>query len=139
MALGDFNMSTFSIPNIRNFQLEELTRLNAQIEWAAQANSAGAFVGHIAQQVRAFESALDSGSEVGAYLVSFGQAVTVHVSSILAVEPSLIVIEGRVADGEPVRLVQHVSQISFLLVKVKRLSPDEPRQPIGFQLQETRP
>jgi hypothetical protein len=121
---------------IRNYQLEELARLNGQIEQAAAANSAGAFVRHIAAQVQAFEKALDQASEVGAYLVAFGQSLLIHVRSIRAIEPSLVVIEGTTGQDDPVKLVQHTSQLNFLLVKAERLDPDEPRRPIGFTVEE---
>jgi hypothetical protein len=36
-------------------------------------------------------------------------------------------------DGDAVELIQHVSQISFLAVKVPKLNPDEPKRPFGFE------
>lgn len=120
------------LPVPRNYTLEELRDLNDALRKAAASNSASAFVERIAQQVRTFESALDPEHEVGASLVNFGQAQTIHVQTITALEPSLLVVDGLSGDRAPVQLLQHVSQISFLLVRVRRLDPDEPRRPIGF-------
>ena len=39
---------------------------------------------------------------------------------------------GELEDGSHVQLVQHVSQISILLMKIPRKNPDELKQPLGF-------
>ncbi|EPM4183574.1 MULTISPECIES: DUF6173 family protein [Klebsiella] len=39
---------------------------------------------------------------------------------------------GQLEDGSPVELIQHVNQINILLIKKKRLNPDEAKRPIGF-------
>jgi hypothetical protein len=46
--------------------------------------------------------------------------------------PSLISFQGRTDDGQPVELIQHVSQISILLMKLKRPDPSKPKRKIGF-------
>lgn len=111
---------------------QELQDLNDQIRRAAAAGSATAFLNRIAAQVADFESGLDASSEVAAVLASFGQAITIHVTAFVAMEPSLIVVQGRTPQGEPVRLVQHLTQISFLLVSATKLDPESPRRQIGF-------
>jgi hypothetical protein len=79
-----------------------------------------------------FEAALTAEEEVGARLVSFGQELLLHVRQIGYSVPSLIVFDGHL-DGrdDRVRLVQHVNQLSFLLVAVP-VAKNETRQPIGF-------
>ena len=37
-------------------------------------------------------------------------------------------------DDNEVELIQHVSQISFLLMVMKRRDPDQPRQEMGFHV-----
>lgn len=78
-----------------------------------------------------FEAALTEEQEVGARLVSFGTELLIHVRQIGYSAPHLIVFDGQL-DGrnDRVRLVQHVNQLSFLLVAVPVLT--EPRRPIGF-------
>ena len=98
----------------------------------AEARSAGGFVKRIVRGIRAFESSLDPAHEVGIRLVSFGQTLTFHVGRIGFIEPSLIIFEGFTEAQQPVKLVQHVNQISFLLMKVERLEPEKPKKPIGF-------
>ena len=98
----------------------------------AEARSAEGFVKRIMGEIRTFESSLDAAHEVGIRLVSFGQALTFHVTGIGFIEPSLILFHGLTDAQEPVELVQHLTQISFLLMKVKRLEPEKPKKPIGF-------
>ena len=114
-------------------QLAELSTIAAE---AAEERSAEGFVRRILARVKAFEATLDANHEVGLKLVSFGQAVTIHVDRLAAVEPSLIVFIGKTGDGQPVQLVQHMSQVSFLLTALPRLAPEEPRKPIGFEVQK---
>lgn len=105
---------------------------------AAEARSAAGFVKRIVHEVRSFESSLDPAHEVGMRLVSFGQALTFHVAHIGFIEPSLIVFEGLTEAQQPVKLVQHVNQISFLLMKMQRLEPEKPKKPIGFSSESER-
>jgi len=82
-----------------------------------------------------FEKGLDSDHEVGARLVSFGQVVSIHVTSIGYYNPYLIVFDGKFDDGTAVTLVQHVSQISFLLFAVRALERGKPRR-VGFNTEK---
>lgn len=78
------------------------------------------------EMITKFDKTLDSEYEVGVKLVSFGQTVTFHVTKLGYYNPSLIRFFGLLEDGSPVELIQHVSQISFLLMALKRINPKEP-------------
>jgi hypothetical protein len=80
-----------------------------------------------------FDEELDQDHEVGMKLVTYGQAVTIHVTKLGFFNPSLIMFFGDTEDGDRVQLIQHVSQISFLLVALPKLNPDEPKRPFGFE------
>lgn len=80
-----------------------------------------------------FESALDDEHEVGVRLVSFGAEVTFHIEDIGYWEPDIITFYGVGDDGESIQLIQHLSQLSVLLVAMKKLE-DDPRR-IGFDLE----
>ncbi|MDB5290278.1 MAG: hypothetical protein JWL69_1519 [Phycisphaerales bacterium] len=84
--------------------------------------------------IREFDAKLDSEYEVGVRLVSFGQSVVFHLKDIGYWNPSLISFSGESEAGEPVELIQHVSQISVLLMKLPRKNPSIPKQPIGLEL-----
>ena len=102
------------------------------LEDLQHAKSAEQFVRKLYQRIEKFEASLDEEHEVGVKLVSFGQSVTFHVSAIGYVQPSLILFEGRTESGDPVELMQHVNQISFLLMKLERLEPEKEKSKIGF-------
>lgn len=80
--------------------------------------------------VKAFEAELDGEHEIGARLVSFGSSVTIHVHQVGYSRPSLITFTGVTEKGDKVQLVQHISQLSFLLVAVKKIGETPYR--IGF-------
>ena len=95
-------------------------------------NSASEFYNRLISWVNDFHKSLGEEFEAGVQLVSFGQSVTFHVEDIGYWNPSLISFRGHTQKGEPVELIQHVSQISILLLKLKREEPLEPKRPIGF-------
>jgi hypothetical protein len=127
-----FKDPAITIPQaVSAFQSAEMR--NA-LEEIAEARSAEGFVTRIMREVAAFEAALDPLHEVAIRLVSFGQAFTFRVTAIGFIEPSLITFRGLTDAKDPVQLVQHLNQISFLLMKAKRLQPEKPKTPIGFSL-----
>lgn len=80
-----------------------------------EANLASEFKKILEAHIKRFDESLDSDHEVGIKLVSFGQNITFHVSKLSYHNPSLIFFIGFTEEGRSVELVQHVSQISFLL------------------------
>ena len=95
-------------------------------------NLADEFHRRLINWINDFHKSLDEEHEVGARLVNFGQTVTFHIEDISYWNPSLISFIGKNELGEPVELVQHVSQISILLVAMKRENIEKPKRPIGF-------
>jgi hypothetical protein len=69
--------------------------------------------GHIFDKIRAYDATLDKAHEVGVRIVSFGQTVIFHLEDVECTDPSLICFTGKTGDGDPVELIQHVSQISI--------------------------
>ena len=96
-----------------------------------EANLASQFRVKLIEMMNDFDDSLDKEHEVGLRVVSLGNAV-LHVQDIGYYNPSLIVFNGTMTDGNKVQLIQHVSQIDLALISVKRLNPDEPKRPIGF-------
>ena len=95
-------------------------------------NLASEFCQKLHNSICLFDEHLDTNLEVGLRLVAFGQAITFSVSHLSYTNPSLIHFYGRMDNDQPVELIQHVSQISFLLTAVPRLNPSIPKPPIGF-------
>jgi hypothetical protein len=80
--------------------------------------------------IKEFEGELDDNHEVGANLVTFGQSIQIHVQKVSYAAPFLITFQGVDNEGRVLQLIQHVSQLSFLLIAVKKLE-DKPYR-IGF-------
>ena len=117
-------MSGYAIP-------KELFNL-PKIELPVNPNLASEFHHRLIEWINDFHKSLDEEHEVGVRLVNFGQSVTFHLDNIGYWNPSLISFVGHTENGEPVELIQHVSQISVLLLKMKRESAQPPKRPIGF-------
>lgn len=84
----------------------------------------------IKRYVLAFQAALDEDHDVGVLLSSFGTNVLMEVDSIWFHRPVLMVFKGRVNE-RPTILIQHISQINFLLQVVPK-DPAKPHRTIGF-------
>lgn len=95
-------------------------------------NLASEFHHRLINWINDFHKSLDNEHEAGVRLVNFGQTVTFHIEDISYWNPSLISFIGYTESGEPVELIQHVSQISILLMKMKRKEVEQPKRPIGF-------
>ncbi len=97
-----------------------------------QPEMASVYHKQLEEYIRQFEKTLDQEHEVAMRLVSFGQTVQFSVQRIGYYNPKLISFYGEMPDGSAVQLIQNVSQISFLLMAVKRKDPEKPKCLIGF-------
>lgn len=82
----------------------------------------------LVEEIRAFERTLARTEAVGTLLASFGQSVMLNIRTVKRAG-QFICMEGITGDGSEASLVQHYTQTSMLLLKVKT---EEPRRPIGF-------
>lgn len=82
--------------------------------------------------IQEFEHSLDSEHEVGLLLTNFGQSILMQVTNISFEYPVLLIFQGFV-NGHPSTLIQHVSQLNFLLQALPKPAEKEKR-PIGFQI-----
>lgn len=98
----------------------------------AEANLASEFYKRLLKWIEDFDRSLDQEHEVGVRLVSFGQSVVFRLSNMSYWNPSLISFSGSTDEGNPVELIQHVSQISVLLTRLRRRNAEQPKHPIGF-------
>lgn len=102
------------------------------IEIPVDGNLASEFYKRLAQWIGDFDSQLDEEHEVGVRLISFGQTFVFHLNDMGYWNPSLIVFHGVMDSGSPVELIQHVSQISILLMKLPKQDPSKPKRTFGF-------
>jgi hypothetical protein len=119
----DFNREPIEIKIPRNLLVENV-----------QDNYASEFYRRLVEWISDFDNSLDNDSEVGVRLVNFGQTVVFSLEDMGYYDPSLILFKGHTQDGSPVELIQHVSQISILLMKLPRKNPEQPKKPLGFQV-----
>lgn len=89
----------------------------------------------ILERIKDFEDGLDNEHEVAVKLASFGQALTLSVTDIGYSNPSTLIFHGYVGD-QPATLIQHMSQLNFLLVAVKKSDPEKPPRRIGFSVDQ---
>ena len=92
---------------------------------------AAAYFERIAKYIIDFEKELDDSEEVGAKLVTFGESIIIHIEDLGYWNPRLICFYGTDSKGQKVQLIQHVNQISILLIKLDRI-PERTR--IGYKL-----
>jgi len=86
---------------------------------------------HLMRRVQEFQSSLSDKEEIGLQIANFGLAAQIHIRSIGYKNPNLIEFHGVNADEHEVTLVQHISQLNFMLIAVKPIE-DEPYR-IGFR------
>ena len=128
-ALKEYQQNQQILQNRAIQSTNEATQFLASFQ---QASYASKFSEYLIQKINEFNSSLDAENEVGLSLVSFNQSITIHVSGVGFYDPNLVYFVGQTDTGNRIELVQHVSQISFVLVALPRLKPDEPKRQIGF-------
>lgn len=90
----------------------------------------------VVEKVKQFEATLDNDHEVALLLASFGRDITLNVVSIGYSNPSTLVFHGFVG-GQSATLIQHVSQLNFLMLAAQKADPNKPpRRLAGFSSAE---
>lgn len=84
----------------------------------------------IKRYILEYQSSLDSEHDVGLLLTNFGQSILMEVTEIGYEHSVLMVFRGYV-NGRFSTLIQHVSQLNFLLTSISK-EPDKPKRKIGF-------
>lgn len=85
----------------------------------------------IKEQIEEFQNNLPDTVDVCVQLASFGHNITMVVDSIGYQNPDIMFFYGTV-DGNEAQLIQHMSQLNFLLLALpKKEKKDKPRR-IGF-------
>lgn len=83
--------------------------------------------------VKQFQDDLDDEHEVCLQLTSFGQSITLQVTDFGYANPCMIMFYGYV-NGQYCELIQHVSQLNFLLMSCPKAEPQKPPRRIGFAI-----
>jgi len=138
--MSDFDPSKFNVnlPNIMS-QIDSAQRVMDEArdrEHQRQARNSGRFdaediFNHLMQRVKSFQAELDDEHEIGIQLANFGVAAQIHIRAIGYKNPNLIEFHGLNSSDQEVTLVQHMSQLNFLLVALKPI--EEKPYRIGFR------
>ncbi|SFU70858.1 DUF6173 family protein [Alicyclobacillus macrosporangiidus] len=133
--MSDFSFKMPELPEIKvpSFKAPVIPP-NPQVT-SIKENLAEQFVVRLVAMINEYNMSLDANKQVALSLVQFGQTLTLSVENIGYWNPSLIVFYGTSADGLPMRLIQHVSQINCLLTAVPRENINEPKRRIGFAIE----
>jgi Family of unknown function (DUF6173) len=90
-------------------------------KWAVEA---------IYKEIADFEASLDDNHEMGMSIVGGPTGVCLHVREIYRYGTDKLVFDGINSDGSPLRLMQHLSQLNFLMISAKKIGKTAAR--IGF-------
>ena len=77
-----------------------------------------------------FQRSLNDEYDVGVMLTNFGSTVLMEVTEI-GYERSVLMIFKGFVNGRKATLIQHISQLNFLLTSVPK-DPQKPKREIGF-------
>lgn len=88
----------------------------------------------LAQAIVAFEQKLDAEHEVGFHLVQFGDGQVFHAENLGYWAPDLLIFFGKNGLGDPIQLIQHVTQLNVLLVASKKQETQGAPRRIGFDI-----
>lgn len=111
------------IKQMENFPIEEPRDYN-MADWKFE---------KLIEQIKDFEEGLDDDHEIALKLASFGSAIMMYVVTIGYQNPDMLYFYGFV-DGQPAQLIQHMSQLNFLITSVEKIDKDKPARRIGFAL-----
>lgn len=83
-------------------------------------------------EIITFQSTLPDTEDVVMMLVQFGQIFTIRVKAVGYSGYSLVCFHGEDNNGKPLELIQHISQLNFLLQVAPKDTPETPKRKIGF-------
>lgn len=93
---------------------------------------ANIFYEQLVERIKKFDKSIDEDHEVGVKLVSYGNVFQFYLTGLGYQNPYLMIFKGVLDDNSPVELLQHVTQINFTLIKLKKVEPEKPKRKIGF-------
>ncbi len=86
----------------------------------------------IMEEIAEYEAKLDNDHEIALRLASFGSSTVMVVTSVGYQNPDMLYFYGFV-NGKNAQLIQHVSQLNFLITSVEREDKTKPARRIGFR------
>lgn len=87
---------------------------------------------NIFEEIVRYQSKLPEKDDVVMCIVQQNQSTIIHVDSIGYIGYNIIRFGGLDNSGKPLELLQHVSQLNFLLTVESKPNPEVPKRRIGF-------
>jgi hypothetical protein len=125
---ADFSALARIAENIKSTNFSVMDQINEQQH--LRANPVIEVWKSLKTYIEEFERGLDDEHEIAVRLASFGGEIIFHAERIGFSPPNVITFYGITAESDKVQLIQHVSQLSFLLKAVPKLAAKPNR--IGF-------
>lgn len=111
--------------NCRNEQIAELVK-------EIQTNNAVDISKNLYDKIVEFQEKISPTQDVILLLVSFGQSYTMVVDGIGHSGNNLVCFHGTDNSGTEQVLIQHISQLNFLITSQPKEIPEAPKRTIGF-------
>lgn len=111
--------------NCRNEQIAELVK-------EIQTNNAVDISKNLYDKIIEFQEKISPTQDVILLLVSFGQSYTMAVDGIGHSGNNLVCFHGTDNSGTEQVLIQHISQLNFLITSQPKEIPEAPKRTIGF-------
>jgi hypothetical protein len=92
---------------------------------------------YIYNSILDFSETIDDSYDVGMQVTSLGSSVKVYLTDVNYYDPHLIIFNSESEDGTIIKIVQHVTQLNYALVALKKLEPEKPKRKIGFNAEKT--
>jgi len=116
-----FNISLPKFPDYSAMNIQIKNPLHAETQYEI-----------IMKSITSFEENLKDNEEVALKLACFGQTIILNVTHIGYSNPSLIHFYGYV-EGQKATIIQHINQLSFMIMAVPVENPQSKPRRIGFQ------
>ncbi len=100
---------------------------------AKDISPAGQAYARLVMFIQNFEAKLDNTHEMAMGFAG-GAAGVLRIEGVGFVDPDILTFYGRDEDGLKTQLIQHVSQLSFILRAVPKERPEGPPRRIGFAM-----
>lgn len=88
---------------------------------------------YIYDEIINYQNSLPDPNDVALKVVQFNESVIIMVDYIGYIGYNLVKFVGKDNSGNPLELIQHVSQLNFLLMVAEKPVPTAPKRTIGFQ------
>ena len=118
------------------YENAEERRLHMKQELSADIqneNTAPVIAQKLYEALCSYQELLPDEDDMVLAVAHFGETVNIIVNKVGYIGYNLIVFYGEDSYGKPQKLIQHISQLDFLLSAQPKEIPEAPRRQIGFQ------